>query len=152
MRRLAVLISVCVIAVGMAGCVPPNPGPTGLYLGKQAGIHPVVTPKDHPITWGAAPNIDVHYGGVLYQGTAKQMQDPRPTLLPGGREPLRLWVADPNNGLTSRPAIIWLHGGGFAVGIDSMYGLANGTGKEYRSGGTSPSRSSTAPTPPSSVP
>jgi predicted esterase len=31
----------------------------------------------------------------------------------------------------NRPAIIWLHGGGFAVGIDSMYALANGTGKEY---------------------
>lgn len=131
MRRLAVLIAACAIAVGMAGCVPPNPAPTGLYLGKQAEIHPVVTPKDHPVTWGAAPNIDVHYGGVLYQGTAKQMQDPRPALLPGGREPLRLWVADPSNGLTNRPAIIWLHGGGFAVGIDSMYGLANGTGKEY---------------------
>jgi predicted esterase len=42
-----------------------------------------------------------------------------------------LWVADPDNGVQNRPAIIWLHGGGFAVGLDSMHALANGTGREY---------------------
>ncbi|MBA3281965.1 MAG: alpha/beta hydrolase [Acidimicrobiia bacterium] len=42
-----------------------------------------------------------------------------------------MWVADPDNGVKSRPAIIWLHGGGFAVGIDSMHALAEGTAKEY---------------------
>jgi dienelactone hydrolase len=67
----------------------------------------------------------------LYAGTPRAIQDPRPPLLPGDLEPLRLWVADPDNGVQSRPAIIWLHGGGFAVGIDSMWGLANGVGRDY---------------------
>jgi acetyl esterase/lipase len=119
------------LAFAVSACLPPNPGPTGLYLGKQSNITPKVTPKAQPITWGAAPAIDANYGGRLYVGTSIEMADPRPPLRPGGLEPLRLWVADPNNGVTSRPAIVWLHGGGFAVGIDSMYGLANGVGREY---------------------
>jgi acetyl esterase/lipase len=118
------------VATG-AACLPPNPGPDGLYLGKQSDIQPVVTPKAQPTTWGSAPPIDEHYGGILYEGTSLETQDPRPPLNPDGTEPLRLWVANPNNGVANRPAIIWLHGGGFAVGIDSMYGLANGTGKDY---------------------
>jgi acetyl esterase/lipase len=129
MRRFAL----CLAGLGLlaAGCIPPNPGPTGLYLGVQSDITPVVTPKARPVTWGAAPVIDDRYGDTLYQGTSIEQSDPRPPLLPGNLEPLRLWVADPHNGLADRPAIIWLHGGGFAVGIDSMYGLANGVGKAY---------------------
>ena len=129
-RGLVVGIVAAVVALGVASCVPPNPGPTGLYLGVQSGIHPSVTPKASPVTWGSAPSIDGHYGGTLYAGTAIEQQDPRPALV-DGKEPLRLWVANPDNGVHDRPAIIWLHGGGFAVGIDSMYGLANGTAEEY---------------------
>ncbi len=131
MRRASLLVLVVVFGLVGIGCVPPNPGPGGLYLGTQAGIHPAVTPRDRPTTWGSAPVIDEHYGGTLYAGTPNEMADPRPALLAGDREPLRLWVADPNNGVKDRPAIVWLHGGGFAVGIDSMYQLANGTAKEY---------------------
>jgi acetyl esterase/lipase len=52
-------------------------------------------------------------------------------LLPGNLQPLRLWVADPHNGVTNRPAILWVHGGGFATGVDAMFGLANGVGRAY---------------------
>lgn len=129
MKKLA-LLTVVAATVVLAACVPPYTG-GGLYLDPQADITPVVTPKATPVTWGSAPVIDVNYGDTLYAGTGLETPDPRPALLAGGLEPLRLWVADPNNGVTNRPAIIWLHGGGFALGIDSMYGLANSTGKEY---------------------
>ena len=131
MRRTLTAVAALLCVGGLAACNPPDPGPTGLYRGIQADITPVVTPKARPVTWGAAPAIDENYGGTLYAGTSGEMPDPRPALLPGGLEPLRLWVADPHDGRTGRPAIIWLHGGGFAVGIDSMYGLAAGSGREY---------------------
>ena len=129
-RPLVVAMAAMTTAALMA-CAPPNPGPSGLYLGKQASIHPTVTPKGAPITWGSAPPIDPNYGATLYAGTAMEQQDPRPARLPNGKEPLRMWMAQPDNGVTNRPAIVWLHGGGFTVGIDSMYGLADGVGKEY---------------------
>lgn len=114
--------------------LPDNPGPGGLYLGVQPDLHPTVTPKDEAIVWGAAPPIDPSYGGTLYGGTAGEMEDPRPPLV-DGREPLQLFVAEPGNDLEDRPAILWFHGGGFAVGITSMHGLANTTGREYASRG-----------------
>lgn len=131
-RCTATFVAVALaLVMGVAACAPPNPGPTGLYLGVQANIHPVITPESQPVTWGSAPVIDANYGGILYAGTAKEQPDPRPAALANGDEPLRLWVADPHNGVANRPAIIWLHGGGFAVGIDSMYGLATKSGAEY---------------------
>lgn len=132
MRTKTIVTAVVALGLllGAAACIPANPGPTGLYLGPQAALRPTVTPKASPITWGAAPNIDASYGGTLYAGTGIAQPDPRPPLV-NGNQPLRLWVADPKDGRTNRPAILWFHGGGFAVGIDSMYGLANTTGKEY---------------------
>jgi dienelactone hydrolase len=119
------------VALGLTGCLPADPGPGGLYRGQQASITPVVTPKAAPIVWGSAPVIDEHYGGTLYAGTGMETQDPRPPLLPGGLQPLRLWVASPDDGRTARPAILWVHGGGFFAGVDSMYGLASGVGRDY---------------------
>jgi hypothetical protein len=72
---------------------------------------------------------------MLYEGTSLEQPDPRPPLDAAGNEPLRLWVAMPDSTSNVRPAIVWLHGGGFAVGIDSMYGLANGTGGDHASRG-----------------
>jgi len=114
---------------GGEAVLPENPGPDGLYLGGQ-GFDVQVTAKDDPTFWGAAPAIDPRYGGTLYEVTEGEMPDPRPDLVDGD-QPLRVWVADPRNDLSDRPAIVWLHGGGFAVGIDSMYGLANTDGRAY---------------------
>lgn len=131
MKRVAALIGLLTVlaVVGVACGPPPAPSPPAPYLDSVYAA--TVTPNATPVTWGAAPAIDAGYGGTLYQGTSIEAPDPRPALLPGGNEPLRLWVAKPTNSTTNRPAIVWLHGGGFAVGIDSMYGLANTTGKEY---------------------
>lgn len=126
---MSLLVGAAMVLV-MATACQPDPGPTGLYRGIQPDITPVVTPKGSGIEWGAAPVIDPNYGGVLYAGTPIAMNDPRPPAV-NGNQPLRYWKADPNNGLTDRPAIIWLHGGGFAKGVGSMYGLAAGTGAEY---------------------
>lgn len=131
MRHLRLVLTFLALALAATACLPANPGPTGLYLGKQSNIHPVVSPKDRPITWGSAPPIDEDYGGIIYPRTSIEQQDPRPPALPNGNQPLRAWAADPNNGVEDRPAIIWVHGGGFAVGLDSMHALANGTAKEY---------------------
>lgn len=104
------------------GCSLPDQG--NLYLAAQPELHPQITPEQQPVTWGAAPSIDASYGKTLYAGTAIAQADPRPPLDAQGNQPLRLWVAEPGNDLTNRPAILWVHGGGFAVGIDSMYQLA----------------------------
>ncbi|MEZ5310016.1 MAG: hypothetical protein R2735_05380 [Microthrixaceae bacterium] len=101
--------------------VPPGPTDGRLYISPQPEISPttlVNATTDN--VWGSAPNIDPHYGGVLYEGTAYQINsDPRPDLK-DGNQPLRMWVADPNDGRTERPAIIFYHGGGFAMGVNSM--------------------------------
>ncbi|MEI2640321.1 MAG: alpha/beta hydrolase [Microthrixaceae bacterium] len=101
--------------------VPPGPTDGRLYISPQPEISPTATPKNATDNvWGSAPNIDPHYGGVLYEGTAYQINsDPRPDLK-DGNQPLRMWVADPNDGRTERPAIIFYHGGGFAMGVNSM--------------------------------
>lgn len=122
-------------AAGAVPAPPPDPGPAGLYLGVQPDIHPVVPPQDDPIVWGAAPPIDANYGGTLYAGTGAAVTDPRPALDEHGDEPLRMWMADPHDGRTGRPAIVWVHGGGFAKGVDSMYGLARSTAQNYASRG-----------------
>ncbi|HEY3724240.1 MAG TPA: alpha/beta hydrolase fold domain-containing protein [Acidimicrobiia bacterium] len=130
-RRIAATSGgMLILASITVGCVPPHVPPAPApYI--DAVYSATVTPKAQPVTWGAAPPIDASYGGTLYRGTSIETQDPRPALDPAGNEPLRLWVATPADTATHRPAIVWLHGGGFAVGIDSMYGLANGTGKAY---------------------
>ncbi len=128
-RRFGLVTLGVVVVLLATACVPKAPPAPARYL--DAVEPATVTPKAAPVTWGAAPPIDAAYGGTLYAGTAIEQADPRPALDGAGNEPLRMWVANPSDSLASRPAIVWVHGGGFAVGIDAMYGLANGTGKEY---------------------
>jgi dienelactone hydrolase len=134
MRRVLGTGGVIGIVVALtAACAPPPPPPPAPYLDPVYTA--TVTPRAQPVTWGAAPPIDEHYGGTLYAGTDLEQPDPRPPLDAAGNEPLRLWVAMPDSTSAVRPAILWLHGGGFAVGIDSMYGLANRHGRAYAARG-----------------
>jgi predicted esterase len=128
-RRLVTVALFGGVTLVAAACVPKAPPAPAPYLDQVYAA--TVTPKAQPVVWGAAPPIDEHYGGTLYAGTAIEQSDPRPVLDGDGNEPLRLWIARPNNETAFRPAILWVHGGGFAVGIDSMYGLANTTGQDY---------------------
>jgi dienelactone hydrolase len=129
MGRVRLLAVVAITAVAAVACIPKAPPPPAPYLDV---VYPAtVTPKTQPVTWGAAAPIDAGYGGTLYQGTAIEQPDPRPALDAQGNEPLRLWVANPTSSAARRPAILWVHGGGFAVGLDAMFGLANGTAKDY---------------------
>lgn len=129
-------LSVALLLVA-AGCTQPEGGAPGdgggdgLYIAQQPDIFPVPTPKASPIVWGAAPPIDPNYGGIIYAGTGLETNDPRPALDTNGNQPLRMWVADPADGRSNRPAIIWLHGGGFAAGLNSMHGLAANSGVDY---------------------
>jgi acetyl esterase/lipase len=133
MRRVGSFVSLVVLAGVVAlvaiACAPPAPPAPAPYLDMVYDA--TVTPKAAPVTWGAAPNIDANYGGTLYAGTPLEQPDPRPPLDANGNQPLRLWVATPVNSTANRPAVVWLHGGGFAKGVDSMYGLANGSGRDY---------------------
>jgi predicted esterase len=128
-HRIRIAIVSAAVVLVAAACIPKAPPPPAPYLDLVYAA--TVTPRTQPITWGKAPAIDSHYGGTLYAGTAIEQPDPRPALDGQGNEPLRLWVANPNNSTQKRPAILWVHGGGFAVGLDSMWGLANGTGQDY---------------------
>lgn len=130
MGRISLIVATVAIVFTAASCIPSDPGPTGLYLGIQSDITPIVTPQRQPETFGFAPPIDEHYGGIVYEGSAGRMQDPRPPL-ENGLERLRFWVAKPDNNLTDRPAIVWVHGGGFATGLNGMYGLAQDPGSAY---------------------
>jgi acetyl esterase/lipase len=127
--RASAVVAAGVVVLLASACVPPAPPSPAPYLDI---VYPAtVTPKAQPVVWGAAPPIDAAYGGTLYPGTSIETADPRPPLDANGNEPLRLWVAAPQNSNTNRPAIVWVHGGGFAVGLDSMSALANGAGQEY---------------------
>lgn len=132
--RTLISLGALLLLGALTACLPADPGPGGLYRAPQASITPVVQARGAPTVWGSAPPIDEAYGATLYAGTSIEQPDPRPALV-DGREPLRLWVASPDDGRTDRPVILWVHGGGFAVGIDSMYGLAAGTGRDYAARG-----------------
>lgn len=124
-----------VVALLAVACVPSGPGPSRLYLDPQGDIHPVVTAENAGIAWGTAPNIDPNYGGLLYPGTAAETMDPRPALDEDGNQSLHLWAAVPDNDLALRPAILWFHGGGFALGVDAADNLARGSATEYAARG-----------------
>lgn len=124
------MLAALTAASALSACLPPDPGPDGLYRGMQADITPVVTPQGGGVRWGDAPVIDPNYGGTIYPGTGGARPDPRPAAT-NGLQPLRYWLADPADGRTDRPAIVWIHGGGFAAGLGAMYPLAAGTGADY---------------------
>jgi predicted esterase len=123
MRRWTLLASLAaVVAVGAACVPPPAPPPPAPYLDAVFG-DVAVTPRDQPLSYGTAAPIDPTVGPG----------DPHGRPLDGaGNEVLRMWVADPvDNTATNRPAIVWVHGGGFKAGIGAGYGLVANTGASY---------------------
>ncbi|MBX3068670.1 MAG: alpha/beta hydrolase fold domain-containing protein [Cryobacterium sp.] len=156
MRKSLVSVVAVGIVLGLAACAPTRPASEAssssgssknansesssstLYLRPQPNLQPTVTPSDQGIVWGYAQNIDENYGemsdpsGRIYPGTKIESKDPRPALV-DGKQPLRMWIADPGNrdSVAARPAILWFHGGGFAKGLGAMYNLAEGAGKDY---------------------
>lgn len=129
-RVVALTGALGVMALVASACVPPPAPPAPApYLDQVYDV--TVTPSDQPVEFGRAPAIDANYGGLLYPGTPLQRQDPRPPLDAEGRQRLRLWIADPGDTLSLRPAVIWVHGGGFAEGIDHMYPMTVEYAAEY---------------------
>ena len=111
------------VALVAAACVPPPPPPPAPYL-DQVYTNVTVTPKASGLAFGAAPPVDPTVGTP--SDTHHRQVDA------SGNEILHLWVADPvDNTAANRPAIVWVHGGGFVGGIGSEYGLAAGAGLQY---------------------
>jgi acetyl esterase/lipase len=112
------------LVVVAAACVPPPvPSPPAPYI-DQVYTNVTVTPKTAGIAFGAAPPVDPTVGTP--NDTHGRVVDA------SGNEVLHLWAANPlDNAATNRPAIIWVHGGGFVGGIGSEYSLASGTGLQY---------------------
>jgi acetyl esterase/lipase len=125
MKRFAGVCTVtALVAVVAAACVPPPaPAAPAPYL-DQAFSNVTLTPKTGGIAFGSAPPVDPTVGTP---------SDKHGRLVDAnGNELLHLWVANPvDNTAANRPAIIWVHGGGFVGGIGSEYSLASGTGLEY---------------------
>ncbi|MEP6625097.1 MAG: alpha/beta hydrolase fold domain-containing protein [Acidimicrobiia bacterium] len=112
------------IVVVAAACVPPPAPPAPAPYLDQVFTNVVVTPKGTGIPFGAAPPVDPTVGSA--NDTHARQVDA------AGNEIIHLWMADPtDNPDQKRPAIIWVHGGGFVGGIGAEYGLANGTGAAY---------------------
>jgi dienelactone hydrolase len=105
MTALVVTATACVPAA------PPSPAP---YLDPvYSDLR--TTPQATPLSYGAAPPIDPTVGP----------NDPHRRPLDGaGNEIQRMWITDPvDNTAERRPAIIFIHGGGFKGGIGQAYPL-----------------------------
>lgn len=124
MKRFAMVAVAAASALVMgAACLPPAPPAPAPYL-DQVFTNVTVTPKPAGIVYGAAPPVDPKVGTPL--------ETKGRTVDASGNELLHLWVASPvDNTATDRPAIIWVHGGGFVGGIGSEYNLAAGVGAAY---------------------
>ncbi len=124
MKRYAGLIVGTLLVLVAAACVPPPvPSPPAPYL-DQVYANVTVTSKATGIAFGAAPPVDPTVGTPADKHGR--------VLDANGNEVLHLWAANPvDNVAANRPAVIWVHGGGFVGGIGSEYTLAAGAGLQY---------------------
>lgn len=124
MNRTATVTGLSAVILVSAACVPPPAPPAPAPYLDQVYTNIAVTPKAAGIAFGAAPPVDPTVGTA--NDTHGRTVDAQ------GNEIIHLWRANPvDNTSNNRPAIIWVHGGGFVGGIGSEYGLASGTGAEY---------------------
>jgi acetyl esterase/lipase len=117
------MLGIVVGTAAPAACAPPPPssGPRPYLDPMYTNVS--VTPQAQPLSYGAAPPIDPLSGP----------SDPfhRP-LDASGNEIQRMWIADPvDNTATNRPAIVWVHGGGFKAGIGAAYSVLVNDGLPY---------------------
>lgn len=112
---LGTMVGLAILVLTAAACMPPPAPPSPApYLDKvYSDLR--TTPEATPLSYGAAPPIDPTVGP----------NDPHRRPLDGeGNEIQRLWVTDPvDNPAPRRPAIIFIHGGGFKGGIGNGYPL-----------------------------
>jgi len=121
-RRWTLVGAVVALVVVGAACVPPAPPAPAPYL-DPVFTNIATTPAAQPLSFGTAPPFDPTVGPGDPHG--------RP-LDAAGNEILRMYAADPiDNTAEKRPAIVWIHGGGFKAGIGSSAGLLSNVGVPY---------------------
>ena len=122
MRRI--LLCLAAVVLVLTACEAPPPVPTGDHRPYLDQIYDIaVTPKDAPLSYVTAPPIDPNVGP---DDPFQRPLDEQGDLI------LRMWVSQPtNNPDPAKPAIVWVHGGGFKTGVGAGGTLAEGTASDY---------------------
>lgn len=127
MRRVFGIVLAATAVLTASACLPPPvPARPAPYL-DPAFTDLRTTPQAQPLSYGSAPPIDPLVGP----------NDPFGRPVNGaGREVQRMWLTNPvDNDAAARPAIVWVHGGGFRAGIGSGYALLTSTIPDYAARG-----------------